>query len=61
MAREGDRRDELLRRVHPTQKPVGLFADILGDFSKEGEPYYVAVIIDRWEQYTGQKAKKVRN
>lgn len=89
MAREGDRRDELLRRIHPTQKPVGLFADILEDFSKEGEtildafggsgsvliacektgrrclmmevePYYVAVIVDRWEQYTGKKAEKVR-
>lgn len=89
MAREGERRDELLRRIHPTQKPVGLFADILADFSKEGEtvfdafggsgsvliacektgrrclmmecePYYVAVIVDRWEQYTGMKAEKVR-
>lgn len=89
MAREGDRREELLRRIHPTQKPVGLFADILEDFSKEGatildafggsgsvliacekvgrrclmmdcEPYYVAVIVDRWEQYTGMKAEKVR-
>lgn len=90
MAREGDRRDELPRRIHPTQKPVGLFSDILEDFSKEGEtvfdafggsgsvliacektgrkcytmecePYYTAVIIDRWEQYTGQKAKKARS
>lgn len=89
MAREGDRREELLRRIHPTQKPVGLFADILEDFSEEGatvfdafggsgsvliacekvgrrclmmecEPYYVAVIVDRWEQYTGRKAEKVR-
>ena len=90
MAREGDRREELPRRIHPTQKPVGLFSDILEDFSKEGEtvfdafggsgsvliacektgrkcytmecePYYTAVIIDRWEQYTGQKAKKARS
>ena len=35
MAREGDRKSELLRRVHPTQKPVGLLKGILGDFSRD--------------------------
>lgn len=36
MAREGDRKAELVRRVHPTQKPVGVFKEILEDFSREG-------------------------
>lgn len=35
MARKGDRTTELSRRCHPTQKPVGLFAEILCDFSKD--------------------------
>ena len=88
MAREGDRKTELVRRVHPTQKPVGVFKEILGDFSSEREvvldcfggsgstliacedtdrrclmmeiePYYVGLIIDRWEQFTGDTAEKV--
>ncbi len=37
MLRAGDRTDELKDRVHPTQKPVGLCAAVLTDFSKEGE------------------------
>lgn len=37
MLRVGDRKDELKDRVHPTQKPVGLCADIIQDFSKDGE------------------------
>jgi 16S rRNA G966 N2-methylase RsmD len=37
MAREGAREDELATRVHPTQKPVGLHANILRDFSKKGD------------------------
>lgn len=86
MAREGDRKTELKKRVHPTQKPVGLLADILEDFSNSGEnvidcfggsgstliacektdrncfmleyePHYVDVIIKRWEDFTGEKAK----
>lgn len=85
LCRKGDRKAEGSKRVHPTQKPVGLLADILNDFSKENdnifdgfggsgstliaceqtnrncymieyEPYYVDVIIARWEQFTGQKA-----
>ena len=35
MVREGDRRDELTERVHPTQKPVGLLARILNDYGRE--------------------------
>ena len=86
MRREGDRKAELSKRVHPTQKPVGLFAEILSDFSEpedniidcfggsgstliaceqtnrncymmELEPHYIDVIIERWENFTGQKAK----
>jgi len=32
MTREGNRKDELVKRVHPTQKPVGLFEKILNDY-----------------------------
>lgn len=32
MTRQGDRKDELIKRVHPTQKPVGLFVDILNHY-----------------------------
>lgn len=43
MTREGDRKTELLSRVHPTQKPVGLFVDIFQDYTNEGwvvlDPY----------------------
>jgi len=35
MSREGNRKDELETRVHPTQKPVGLFERIFTDFSFE--------------------------
>ena len=83
--REGSRAVEGVHRVHPTQKPVGMLASILRDFSEAGdnildcfggsgstliaceqtgrncfmmeyEPHYVDVIIDRWEQLTGEKA-----
>ena len=37
LCREGDRKTELKGRVHPTQKPVGMLADILKDFSKEND------------------------
>jgi hypothetical protein len=37
MTREGDRKEELDTRIHPTQKPVGLMAMILLDYSKEGD------------------------
>jgi len=37
LLRRGNREEELKRRVHPTQKPVGLFAQILEDYSKEGD------------------------
>ena len=33
MSREGDRKSELISRVHPTQKPVGLFVNIFNDFN----------------------------
>jgi hypothetical protein len=41
LRREGTREVELNARVHPTQKPVGLFAAILEDFSADGD-----VVID---------------
>ena len=37
LCRKGDRKSEGSKRVHPTQKPVGLLADILNDFSKEND------------------------
>lgn len=37
MCREGKREVEGKKRVHPTQKPVGMLGDILKDFSKEGQ------------------------
>jgi hypothetical protein len=43
LLREGSRDVEGVRRMHPTQKPAGLFAEILRDFSDEGvvifDPY----------------------
>ena len=88
MSRQGSRDIELKERVHPTQKPVGLIANILKDFSDqenlildvfggsgstliaceqlnrkcymmELDPHYVDVIIQRWENFTGQKAIKI--
>ena len=35
LCREGSRKVEGKTRVHPTQKPVGMLADILKDFTKE--------------------------
>lgn len=35
MCRKGTRNVEGTKRVHPTQKPVGLIADILRDFTEE--------------------------
>lgn len=37
LAREGSRKAEGVHRVHPTQKPVGLFGKILQDYSEKGE------------------------
>lgn len=37
LARQGDRTDEGLTRIHPTQKPVGLIAEILEDHTAEGQ------------------------
>jgi DNA modification methylase len=37
LLRKGERKDELRRRVHPTQKPVGLFTQILEEYSEEGD------------------------
>jgi 16S rRNA G966 N2-methylase RsmD len=85
LCREGSREVEGKTRVHPTQKPVGMLADILKDFSEENDsvldcfggsgstliaceqlnrkcymceldPHYCDVIIQRWENFTGQKA-----
>lgn len=35
MARKGDRQSEGRKRIHPTQKPVGLIREILSDFSTD--------------------------
>lgn len=88
LIREGDRKSEGVTRVHPTQKPVGLFGRIIADYSETGasvldvfggsgttmiaceqtgrkcymmelDPYYIDVIIDRWEKFTGKKAVKL--
>lgn len=85
LCRKGERNIEGTKRVHPTQKPVGLIAKILEDFTENGEivfdcfggsgstliaceqinrvcymmeyePYYVDVIVKRWENLTGEKA-----
>lgn len=85
MSRQGSRNIELKERVHPTQKPVGLLANILKDFSNEKniildvfggsgstliaceqlnrkcymmeiDTHYIDVIIQRWENFTGEKA-----
>lgn len=37
LCREGSREVEGKKRVHPTQKPVGLMANILQDFTKEND------------------------
>lgn len=36
LVRQGDRKTEGITRLHPTQKPVGMLAEIIKDFSKEG-------------------------
>ncbi len=41
LLRSGERKEELTKRVHPTQKPVGLCAEIISDYSKPEE-----VVID---------------
>ena len=85
LVRQGERKAEGVKRVHPTQKPVGMIGNIIKDFTEEGEsvldgfggsgstliaceqlnrrcfmaeldPHYIDIIIDRWEQYTGEKA-----
>lgn len=37
MARQGDRKTEGVKRVHPTQKPVGLFVKIINEFTEAGQ------------------------
>ena len=37
MSRQGERSEELTERIHPTQKPVGLLAEIIRDYSKENQ------------------------
>lgn len=91
LVREGSKKVEGAKRIHPTQKPVGLIINILNDFKSgdecetildcfggsgstliaceqlnrkcymmELEPNYVDVIIERWENFTGKKAKKIK-
>ena len=88
MSRKGDHKTEGRARVHPTQKPVGMLAEILKDFSEEDDlildcfggsgstliaceqlnrqcrmmeldPHYCDVIIQRWENLTGEKAVRL--
>lgn len=88
LCRKGARNIEGKNRLHPTQKPVGLFSKIINDYSDENQiimdlylgsgttliacessnricygmeldPYYVDVIITRWQNYTGKKAVKI--
>ncbi len=88
LCRKGDRETEGRTRVHPTQKPVGMLAEILKDFSEEDDlildcfggsgstliaceqldrqcrmmelsPHYCDVIIQRWENITGEKAVRL--
>lgn len=78
------------KRFHPTQKPVGLLAEIIKDFTDkedliidcfggsgstliaaeqlerpcfmmEYEPYYIDLIIKRWEKITGQTAELIKD
>ena len=37
LSRKGQRKIELAKRVHPTQKPVGMISEIIKDFTKEGD------------------------
>lgn len=37
MVREGNRKEELVERVHPTQKPVGLLEQMILEFTDEGD------------------------
>ena len=81
---------EKTNRVHPTQKPLNLIAQIFKKFDKDNEynnivdlfggsgstliaceqlnrkcymmeldPHYIDVIIQRWENFTGEKAIKI--
>ena len=40
MRRQGDRKSEGIHRVHPTQKPVGLIAQIITDFTASEQPIF---------------------
>lgn len=83
---------EKINRVHPTQKPLNLIAQIFKKFDKNNEynniidlfggsgstliaceqtnrncymmeldPHYIDVIIERWENFTGEKAVKIND
>ena len=89
LIKKGDRKVELITRVHPTQKPVGMLGEIINDFSNEGDiildtfggsgstliaceqlgricyiselsEHYCDTIIQRWENFTGEKAIRVK-
>ena len=84
LSRQGSRELELVKRVHPTQKPVGLNIEILKNYEyssifdgfmgsgstliaaeqlgrkcygMEISPNYCDVIVKRWENLTGKKAR----
>lgn len=88
LLREGDRKSEGIKRLHPTQKPVGVLSKIIKQYTEkddiivdlfggsgstliaceqtnricymmEIDPIYCDVIINRWEQYTGEKAELI--
>lgn len=87
LSRKGSRDIESKKRLHPTQKPVGLFINIIKDLDNvntildcfagsgstliaceklniksylmELDPAYCDVIIERWENLTGQKAELI--
>lgn len=87
LSREGNRKEELVSRIHPTQKPVGLFTQIFSSipefaslmdccggsgstliaceqtnrhcYMMEIDEHYCDAIIKRWEDFTGNRAKRI--
>lgn len=64
LVREGDRKLEGKKRIHPTQKPVTLLANIIRDFTDEGDlildPYsgsgstFIAAVLNRRRCYAAE-------